>query len=313
MRSLQKIQFTQSFHLPKFTLVPSPICGQTVISNVEVSDGEFLCEIYGHVSMLEELDDASERPAFTKLWIPGTPLMIDMEPFADKAIYTRIRRSLFFNCIPKLFEVQGKTRVGLFAIGPSLVPLMEEIRHPVGKVTIREGDEILLPFDVIPVIRKFDCDWRMEANKWMDIDIEMLRPRSPGPMVRDTKLRPKARDNSREEERQQTSEGGSLVSFLRGETELCFSLTPSHGTPRPIRPDLPRFLSQIGPNPKKPPREQPIAVTFEPPIRLVGREAELPPPSVEFQVIRDLARVRPAPPWTMSDDLTDVTDDDLRH
>jgi hypothetical protein len=304
IRKLAAVQFVNPFHCPALAVVPSLISGKTVVARIELTVGEFICELYGEVSVLEEIDDRSLRPAFTHLWVIGTPLIVDVGPTAENAVYSRIRRSIFFNCEPRLFEVNGKPRIGLFAVGPSILPYLG-MRRSDG-VAIRKGDELLLPFDVMPVIRRFDSDWRTAKGRKVDVDIELLRPRSSAPMPPSDP----GEEGDSERGRHRMSEADSLVSFFADEGELQFILTPGEQEP-PRRPDLPTVITRAAVPGLKPPDNRAAEFLPEPPPAPRLREKPAIAQTMQFAIMRQLAGIQPRDPWDIFEDCIGPTQADL--
>jgi hypothetical protein len=305
---LPAIALVNAFHCPVLAVVPSMIAGRTVISKVDLAGGDFICELYGIVQLLEEADEHSLRPTFTQIWVTGTPLMIDTTEHAAGSIHTRIRRSVFYNCEVRLFTVQGRSRIGIFAIAPSVLPFLGNKRSVDGFV-IRKDDELLLPFDIMPVIRKFDGEWRTLKGKRIDIDIEILRPHATLGSEREETLA--FEEGDADKPKTKVREAESLFGFLMDEGEIPFTITPGDGEDRPRRPDLPRIISKFHPPGRKPPDPRPQE--FEPPPEFREKEPELPVQSSRFAIIRELAGIIPREPWDLTADFLGPTEADLRH
>jgi hypothetical protein len=277
--------------------------------------GDFICELYGQVSMLEELDDSSNRPAFTQFWISGTPLMIDTAPLAPNAIYTRIRRSVFFNCDVRLFQVSGKSRVGLFAVGPTVLPLMAERPKRTEGFAIRNGDELLLPFDIMPVIQRFECDWRATRGKRGDVDVELMRPRYHGTIAQsDDAATADGAEMDTDKGARRSSEVASLVAVFADEMELPFAIIPGEGGGAfREHTELPAIVAKMPVPGRKPPLLKRPQFTAQEPPEWRPTQPEIKKPALQFLVLRELAGVRPREPWDLIDDCIDPGDHDLQH
>jgi hypothetical protein len=305
IRKSSPLQFTKPVHLPTLEVVASPLSGLTVVSRAIVLPGELLCELYGAVATLEEFDDKSERPLPTQIWLTGTPLMIDTSEFAKNAIYSRIRRSVFFNCEARVFFLNGKPRVGLFSVGPAILPMIGERQKRSDAPAIRPGDELLMPFDLMPVIPKFDCESRTQKSRRPEIDLEALRPRQHAPIPQEVEADADEADDG-------FPEAGSLAAFFAEEGELQFRVTPSQGL-APLRSDFPTGITKLPVPGLKPVPDRLPVFEAERTRDLRHRDPEIPALASRVTVLQRLATVRPREPWDLTADCLYVTDSDLRY
>jgi hypothetical protein len=249
--------------------------------------------------------------------------MIDTSKFADNAVYSRIRRGFYHNCEPALFELDGKFRVGLFAIAPSILPMMLDRKPRKGDpVVIGAGDELVLPFDVAPVIPIYRGEWRAQRSRKPDIDLEMFRQ-----FTQNTQIRIKPQAEAPEGETAETAvkppvpvksdkTGSTLAGLFGGDGELFVTLTgedPNEEERRVVY-ELPQVFSRLN-LPGRPPFLQ----------HRTAREPE-PAPAFRFQpkglvvpadpgiaVLKELLALRPQETWEVDeDDIIGPIDADLR-
>jgi len=235
---------TDSFELPRLALAPDGAGAETVVCLSNVKNGALLCEVYGEVSVFEELDRDSQVPRLSLLSVTGTQLIVDIERRENDAIQTRVRRGVYYNCEARLFRLNGKMRVGLFATIPALLPTLFDALRKASVIAIHAGDELFAPFDVPPVIEQFGGDWRTHRGRKPAMDMEIFKP-TPPPVVREARAGQDRRGAGTPE--QQAAPGtGSLVAFFGEAEPFCFSLKPDEAERPPRRAQLPQFISRVG-------------------------------------------------------------------
>ena len=248
--SLKMSAVRGALELPRLAVAPDGRGSVTVVSLSNVKSGSLICEVFGEVSLFEELDRESVPPKFSQYAISGTPLMIDSSKYENSVVYSRIRRSLYYNCEVRLFTINDRVRVGIFATSPSILPSLFETQKKIEATAIKSGDELFLPFDIAPVIPKYEGDWRSSKGRKMDMDLDIFRPTRP-PIVTAAQSARVAREKEQcraEEQRKHVLESvGTLVTFLNDDTPFYFEIASDDDTtpaqPRPRR--LPQFISKL--------------------------------------------------------------------
>lgn len=182
----------------------------TVLSNSDIKNGDFIAEVYGDVSEFEEWDrDGNKSPSFECFLIKDTNLLVDSTKYRKNAIYTKIQRSFISNCEVRLFKTKQETRIGLFAIKKTILPLLKEKEQKDDEIVIKKGDELFLPFDIPPVILRKNVKWKSEQIKKIDYDLEPFH--TPVYSSIDEK----------------SSEEGSLTDFFSGKPMFTFKIMKS--------------------------------------------------------------------------------------
>jgi hypothetical protein len=318
MKDQAKSELGATVDLPSLVINRAAFGGRTVVSLSEVRANELISEVYGRVTVFEELDVASVPATFSQLWVRGTQLMVDSSPVEKDVVYTRIHRSIYYNCEVKMFTLNGKQRFGIFAVIPTVLPSMCEKVRKTDAVAILPGEELLLPFDIAPVIPNFDVDWRTQKPKKVEFDIAFFRPPSQSFAADDDAAvlenvlfdgdEPRRRPSSR-------TEGESFVGFLNREFEISFNIsTESDERPRPRRPDLPHHIAKLpSPGLKFLNKKQPILDPFSPREFCVA-EPQIPAIAKRSAVIKKLADLKPLKPadWDSDEDFVQQTDADLQ-
>lgn len=246
---LNMVPLRGRFELPRLAVASDGRGSVTVLSLSNVKSGALLCEVFGEVSLFEELDRDSVTPKFTQYVISGTPLMIDSTKYEKSVVYTRIRRSLYYNCEIRLFTLNNRVRVGLFATSPSILPSLFEHQKKTESTVIKSGDELFLPFDVAPVIQKYQGDWRTTKGRKMEMDMDIFRPtRSPIVTVANAERAAREKEMAQEVDRRKhiVESIGSLTSFFDDSTPFFFEITSDDDPDAPPPPRrAPKFISKL--------------------------------------------------------------------
>jgi hypothetical protein len=285
--------------------------------------GDFICEIYGQVQVMEELDNNSTLPTHSQLWINGTGLMIDSKEFEHSVIYTRMHHSVYYNCELSAFELNGKVRFGLFAVYPTLLTSMNDKQKRSELYVIAAGEELFLPFDIAPVIQRYESDWR--GQKWRRFELEIGAFKPPGQNVKvDEEIHiepepeaspPHEVEPQGEKQKKAPSKAGegSVVGFFQNEFELTFRLEGTGELQRP-RMELPAVISRLPKPGMKPFMQPPKPVERTEPVQFWIRNMPAPKPSKKAAVLKFLSDLKPHEPWAIDDeqDLVDMTDMDLQ-
>jgi hypothetical protein len=170
----------------KLALVAGKTGSPSVITRIDLRQGELICSCCGLISVLEEVDYKSTLPQHTIYRLTGRNLFLSPPIAHYSPMFWRIRRSLASNCELKLYRDDGEWKVGLFATEVTLMPELIKKRESIqivhnSSVVISAGGELTLPFDVTPVHIRADGEWKTGKHQHMAMrpkDIAPIRPSS---------------------------------------------------------------------------------------------------------------------------------------
>ena len=149
--------------------------GEVVCKN-NLTQGQFLFTVDGLLGDLEEFDyDTKVDGSLYQLF--GTRFVLDASRFRNSFLHN-FKRSMYGNCILKLFTVGDKTYCGVFVWRAQLEPY-----DPVHALTIKAGEPLKLGIDFIPAVIE-------DYTKWLswhcgDLEKEDLEPQRPTPEQRE--------------------------------------------------------------------------------------------------------------------------------
>ena len=156
----------------------------TVITNKDLRNGEMICECYGYVSVLEEVDYKCSVPHFNVYNIRDSLLFLNSQQLPFSPMYLRIRRGFASNCEVRIYEKDSSFRVGIFARELAVIPTLSR-RDKKSKqssgIVITAGSELVLPFDITPVCVRMDSEWRTKRDEKVKINPQDFAPIKPSP------------------------------------------------------------------------------------------------------------------------------------
>jgi hypothetical protein len=319
-KKCQKLRLTDEQTLPVLSFVPSIFGGRTVIAQSAIANHQFICELYGNVLDFEEADNSSQRPTFSHFQISNTDLVLDARPCERNSICPRIQRSFYYNCEVKLFEMNRKVRVGLFASSPSILPLiMEGDRR--SETGIKPGEELLLPFDFAPVITCFEQEWRTAKEKKISFDLGVFKIKSSAISSMQDREFDKLPTASEPEPIQEVGEKcrktkSALKDLFGSDPEFSFTLLPGSKTSSfmPSERELPASVTRIDLLKRKIPKGKTTREAIGVPnFWGYGVENEREQVARPLVIMETLMKLERPMTWTLDDDdFVDVRDKDLR-
>lgn len=173
------IEEYNSTKVPNIALVSKDPIGKTIITLEPIKNGQLICEVYGNIIHMEELDKDSRIPKFTYLGITNSPLFVDASKFEESAYFSKMNRSFIANTEIRLFtRGHDDIHVGIFATPYYTLAKMTERTNKEDEYVINEGDEIFLPFDIIPTQLKNHLEWTTVTKFNQVNQVEIFIPRS---------------------------------------------------------------------------------------------------------------------------------------
>ena len=163
----------------KLKIVPGPLGMMTVVADEEIKVGEMICYAYGNIMKLEEMDKDCVPPEFEMIKITSTNLVLDSSQLEKPAIFQHIRRGFVSNCELRIFDIGDDRFLGIFATPPTPLPLIGQKKSLDQTINIREGDELVLPFDIPPTCVNTDTQWcTIKPEKYI-IKVNEIMPQRP--------------------------------------------------------------------------------------------------------------------------------------
>ena len=156
----------------------------TVITTKDLKNGDLICDCYGFVSVLEEVDYQSSVPHFNCYNLMDTRLFVNSHQLQFSPMYLRIRRGFASNCEIRLYECDSTMKVGIFARELVAMPMLmrrDKKLKQSSNVVITAGSELVLPFDVTPVCVRTDSEWRSRKDEKCRLNSQDFAPLKPSP------------------------------------------------------------------------------------------------------------------------------------
>ena len=160
--SLKNIPSYVEQKIPRVTLLKNKSGYETVVAFDEIRSGDLIMPIIGDGFHLEELDSYDRVPNHEWYSTDVQSVFIDCSRLSKRPLFTRIRRGFVSNCIVRLFKYKDQIKAGIFATEPVALPNLREylsLRLRLSIHSIKGGEELVLPFDIPPMVIPPPEDW----------------------------------------------------------------------------------------------------------------------------------------------------------